>query len=359
MSFHAHDFAPVPATVPFVTPAVSIEALLDILKRPRFDGTEGEAYLIDTYLRPLPGAEFDTYGNCWVQIGESPVTLFSSHTDTVHKKTATGTYKLEQIDGMLQVKGGGVLGADCGTGVWLMLNMIAAQVPGLYIFHRAEELGRIGSEAIAADPELVGRLAGIQHCVAFDRKATTSVITHQFGGTRCCSDAFAEALAEQLGADGHAFKLDDGGSYTDSASYMAFIPECTNLSVGYYDQHTMQECQDVGFACWLAHRLTQVDWANLPAERDPSVTETLYEDDWDWTNYRSGRSGFSTQYHGTAAKLPKLPPLADHAQLVELCTTYPSEIADILQTYNFSYRDIVEELEVTYDEDLSFLKDIL
>lgn len=360
MSFQLHTFEPQAVTLPYTAPTVGLDVLIDILKRPRFDGSEGERYMIDTYLRPLPGIEFDSYGNGWLQIGDTPATLFSSHTDTVHKKAATELYELEVVQGLLQVKGkkGGVLGADCGTGVWIMLNMIAAQVPGLYIFHRAEELGRIGSEAIAKDPELCARLAGIKHCVAFDRKATTSVITHQLGGTRCCSDAFAEALIAQLSTDDLQFKPDDGGSYTDSASYMDFIPECTNLSVGYYDQHTQHECQDVGFACWLVQRLIQVNWASLPAERDPAVVETLYgDDDWHW-NYRPTTST-TPQFTGTAAQLPKLGPLAEHAVLTELCSTYPSEIADILQTYNFSYCDIVEELEVTYAEDLSHLKDTL
>ena len=82
--------------------------------------------------------------------GKRAVTMFSSHTDTVHKQKATDTYKLSLQRNWLKVAGeGGVLGADCGTGVWIMLNLIAAGVPGLYVFHRDEEIGGGGSSYIA------------------------------------------------------------------------------------------------------------------------------------------------------------------------------------------------------------------
>ena len=338
---------------------VGLPVLLDILSRPRFHESEGEKYMIGKYLAPLPGATFDDHGNIWVQIGDEPVTMFSAHTDTVHKKTALNVaYKLHTSkDHMLTVKGGGVLGADCGTGIWMMLNLIANETPGLYIFHRAEELGRQGSEAIAKDPALAARLQGIKHCVAFDRKDTTSVITHQLG-SRCCSAEFAKALAAQLSLGAPAWREDDTGSFTDSASYTHIIPECTNLSVGYYDQHTTGESQNLPFASWMANRLLEIDWANLPAVRDPAIID---EDDdfWpqSWGNYTSSRR---TSLYGTADALPKnLDDEAEHELLTSLIKNFPAEFADFLIERRYSLAEMAEELEVTYDCDTSYLLDML
>ena len=72
-----------------------------------------------------------------------------------------------------------------------MLEMIKASVPGLYIFHRDEEVGGKGSKYISINtPEI---LKGIQFAIAFDRYGTTSVITEQMGG-KCASREFADSI---------------------------------------------------------------------------------------------------------------------------------------------------------------------
>jgi len=285
-----HHVTPTFAETVATTP-VGIEVLLDILGYQRFAGTQGEQDMIAKYIATLPNAEEDGYGNWWVVVGDAPpTTMFSSHTDTVEKRSAVGRKKLSLQRNWLKVAGeGGVLGADCGTGVWIMLNLIAAGVPGVYVFHRDEEIGGGGSSYIAKHhPE---RLEGLQHCIAFDRKATTHVITHQ-GGSRCCSDAFANAFADLLNlGTGMEFEPNDGGSFTDSANYTHLIPECTNLSIGYYDQHTMEERQDLSFAAALVLKLISLPFDQLPAERDPKADEE--EEDWRsyyFGNYRRGPS---------------------------------------------------------------------
>lgn len=320
---------------------VNVEVLLDILRRPRFSGTEGESYVIEKYLKPIPGMTQDGYGNLWLVIRDGdkpPVTMFSSHTDTVHKRTAEGTYKLRAKSNWLSVKGGGVLGADCGTGIWLMLNLIKAKVPGLYVFHRDEEIGGRGSDFIAKNHASL--LTNIKHCIAFDRKSTTHVITHQSGG-RCCSDAFAEALAGMLNlGSGMQFEPNDGGTFTDSANYTHIIPECTNLSVGYYDQHTQEECQDVTFATALAMKLISIDFSQLPAERDP-LAEDEEDDDHLWAAYyrntgivpRRGNGNLRGLYSGTMQ------------QLIE---SYPECVLDILTNDGWSKQDLAEYIGHAY-----------
>ena len=48
---------------------------------------------------------------------------------------------------------------------------------------------------------------------------------------------------------------DPGGIATDSLAFVEIIPECTNLSVGYYYAHSKSETQDVTFLGELAEAL--------------------------------------------------------------------------------------------------------
>jgi hypothetical protein len=41
---------------------------------------------------------------------------------------------------------------------------------------------------------------------------------------------------------------DSTGSYTDSNEYAPIVSECTNISVGYFNQHTKNEVQDLDYA---------------------------------------------------------------------------------------------------------------
>lgn len=257
----------------------NISLLFQILQIRRPSRSKDEAKFVETWLRPrLPADHMqDKYGNLWVVVGEKPTTMFSSHTDTVH--TQGGFQKITYDQTKMQLftadRNSSCLGADDGTGIWLMLHMISNGIPGLYIFHRDEEIGGGGSAFITKELDDNQRLEGIKHCVAFDRKGYTDIITHQ-GGTRTASDEFATALAAQLrpGIDG--YKACDGGSFTDSKNYRHLIPECTNLAVGYFSQHTKHEYQDLAFAVKLAASLCHVKWHELPAARNPKAIEPQY-----------------------------------------------------------------------------------
>ena len=207
-------------------------------------------------------------GNLIIEVGEGSETLFSSHTDTVHRTGVMQNVFIETADKpKFETDSGQCLGGDDGTGVWLMLELIKAGVPGLYIFHRAEEVGGQGSSYIAnTTPELI---QGYKRAIAFDRKDDWSIITHQ-AGVRTCSDEFAKDLGEKLGM-GH--KGDSTGSFTDTANYDNIIPECTNLSVGYHNAHSARENQEVDYLLKFRDALIEVDWENLVTARDPSEPE--------------------------------------------------------------------------------------
>lgn len=242
--------------------------LLDMLSYRRPAGSRTERKFIREHLVPL-GVEPDLFGNLILRIGAAPV-LWSSHTDTVHRQG--GNQILGQSKGLLCVydKNSNCLGADDTAGVWLMAQMIREQVPGLYVFHRQEESGGVGSSHIAYDtPEL---LDGIECAIAFDRRGTDSIITHQ--GGRCCSDVFADALSAEIGL---GFSPDSGGIFTDTANYVDLIPECTNVSVGYHNEHSRAETLDSEHLFRLLDSVLRVNMDSLPIVRAAGATE---DDKW-------------------------------------------------------------------------------
>ena len=95
--------------------------------------------------------------------------------------------------------------------------------------------------------------------ISFDRRGTSSIITHQ-SGTRTCSNEFAFELSKQLNQSGLLYKKDDTGVYTDSAEFVSVIPECTNIAVGYYQEHTFSEHQDIIHLIKLAKACLNVQW---------------------------------------------------------------------------------------------------
>jgi len=212
----------------------------------------------------------NVHANIGVDYGESR-TMFSCHLDTVHREV--GDNPIHYDGKYITSLDGSCLGADDGAGVYLMLEMIRERVPGYYIFHLGEEVGGLGSQWIVNN---MGEkfLEQFHRCIAFDRKGTEDIITHQF--YRCSSDKFADDLGTALAVSSSGqlvYIADDSGVFTDSANYMDYIPECTNLSVGYYDEHTGDERQDFPFLQTLLAALIDIDWEMLSTDRNPEVEE--------------------------------------------------------------------------------------
>lgn len=277
----------------------SINDLLKIFSYQRGQDTVAEKMFITKYIDSISGINKDGFGNRYKRIGSSN-TAFSSHTDTVHSSHTSQGQDVYVKEKYAMTDGNSILGADDGTGVWLMLNMLYAKVPGLYVFHRMEEHGGRGSDYIAKT-KLVG--SSIKKAVAFDRKGYSDIITHQ-SGQRTCSDEFAKALAKQLGG---SFKPCSGGSFTDTKNYSDYIPECTNVSIGYFNAHTPDEIQNLQFAEKLAKKLIRVNWQSLPVVRKPgesdwraqqtrspySYQQKNKQDMWDYNaDYWSSGSGY-------------------------------------------------------------------
>lgn len=242
----------------------------------RAAGTMSEATFVAWLCNRLPVSMIDGAGNIHVDLRQGPMhrTMFTSHTDTVHYSGGPNAIRLDTTDPtrtIWRADKDSCLGADDGAGVALMMHMISHCVPGLYVFFREEESGGIGSRWLAK--ELPQSLEGIDRCVSLDRAGMHDVITHQ-AGDRCCSDAFAGALADALTTDdlSMCYVQDSSGVFTDSANLTHIVAECTNLSVGYADQHGDGEWQDVTFLKALGSALVKVEWDGLPVERDPKET---------------------------------------------------------------------------------------
>lgn len=236
----------------------------------------------------------DEYGNLFYEIGENNSVMFTSHLDTADSLTSKNVKHI--IDkNIIKTDGTTILGADDKAGVTIMLFMIENNVPGLYYFFLGEERGCIGSRKVAKN--FKENYPNIDKIVSFDRRGNNSIITHQSYG-RCCSDDFANELASELNKGYVNMQKDNTGILTDSAQFMSFISECTNISVGYRNEHTSGETQDILHLIKLCYSVIKFNWNNLKAHRDASVTESRYYGNYaTYDNYYDDTYHFYDHYH--------------------------------------------------------------
>ena len=221
-------------------------------------------------LEPLlpKNIEKDEFGNYFMKIGETD-TMFCSHLDTYTHVFQRVYHVIE--NNLIKTDGTSTLGADDKAGVTIMIKMIENKIPGLYYFFRGEEgvtspSGTWGSKQVSKNYKEL--FSNYKRCIAFDRRGKTSIITSQ-SHKNCCSDDFSEALIKEFADNGMDYKKDTGGYWCDSGSFMEIIPECTNISVGYLNEHTKIEEQDIEFLEKLVNTCIKIDWNNLPVKRDP------------------------------------------------------------------------------------------
>lgn len=230
--------------------------------------------------------------------GNKSTTLFSCHVDTVDFGAGTTPQKIVYDPDFGHIfldkddpQCGTCLGADDGAGVWLMLEMIKAKVPGSYAFHRGEEKGGEGSKAMLQTNR--AWLEQFETAIAFDRADCDEVITHQ-GSMECASDKFGEALAKALNAadTGFTYKTSRGGVFTDTRVYRGVIAECVNIGVGYWAQHGKSESLDYAHLVRLRDACLSISWDALPVDRDPAKSE------YDWRGGGSKYGGYNGRGYG-------------------------------------------------------------
>jgi len=245
------------------------------LKRPHGSNTVRffTSYLASQIPEEIPSF-FDNCGNLHVdnRHDTSNRTLFVAHVDTVHHKEGPNSIRKTKEKWYAN---GDALGADDGAGCALLIHMISNNIPAYYIFTQGEEVGGIGAKFLRKHS--MELLSQFDRAIAFDRKATDSIITHQWAG-RCCSDEFASTLSDVLNSsERFMYSPDDTGVYTDTAEFADIIPECTNISVGYNNEHSDKECLDIIHFEDLARAIITTDWDALPTLRDPNeIEEDIY-----------------------------------------------------------------------------------
>jgi len=303
--------------------------LIEMLRYMRPEGSETQLDFCDEFLKPTFGHP-DALGNYTVQVGVNPRLCFTAHHDTVHK--TGGMQAVVVSNGVASVAdavNSSCLGADCTTGIWLMLNMIEAGIHGTYVVHAAEEVGCRGSSALVFDnPEWLDHTDAV---ISFDRFGDTSVITHQMG-VRTASDEFAKSFADALSLP--QLKSDTRGSYTDSNEYARVVAECTNISVGYYNQHSSTETQDLRFAEVLLKHLLEADWSKIVIHRDPNS----YEEDWD--SWGGSLGSYDYRQRGVSDMVAIVEDNPETvASLLEFLGYTPDSLLDDCDQYNGGYID--------------------
>lgn len=255
-----------------------IDRLLSILTYRRQHESEGEREFIETYFKgfkTLTNNEGEILAYIYENHNKKAKTniLWSCHIDTMHHKNPeqiTQEVFIDSFNTAFVDHTSDCLGADDGAGVFLLLEMINANVEGTYIFHRGEERGCWGSSQVA---ELhADYIKQFTHAIAFDRRGTTSIITHQ-RSDRCASDEVGKALIKLFGK---GFELDPTGVYTDTAEYTHLVGECLNISIGYQSEHTSAETLDTNHVLNLRDITIAYDWARqtLPSVRKPEPRRT-------------------------------------------------------------------------------------
>lgn len=236
-----------------------VQKLIDMLsvRRPAFSSSEED--FVEAYILSHDDAEIDDFGNVKIEVGQNNKILFSCHTDTCERRS--GTRKLVYVDDFnyMRSMGAEILGADDGAGVFLLLSMIERGIPGRYVFHRAEEVGALGSSHVV---EFTREwLEGIKYAIAFDRKGTHDVVHTQLGRRMASVDTVCNIMHEMGRLGG--LHVPAVGIFTDTAIYADDVKECLNISVGYQNEHTANEYLDLEYFDWLYGAVADFDWSIL------------------------------------------------------------------------------------------------
>ena len=297
---------------------MDLNKLIQMLSWKTPSGSPESYAFANAYLKSF--GEPDEDGNYLLVIGHNPKVAHVCHYDTVHSEG--GIQGVYEDGGYLYSDSNDCLGADDKTGIFILLQLIQAGTEGVYIVFDNEEVGCIGSSAMAEKlhkallEDTDHPLKSVDIMISYDRKGTQDIITHQMG-SRTCSDEFAKSLAKELEME---HKPDPTGSYTDSNEFAGLIPECTNLSVGYESQHTAKERQDIQYLDDLIYNLRFVEWDNLTVARTPEDPVS---------------DNYGSQWG-----------CEELDEIESFVREHPEQVAKMLSSYNFHLHDLYEECEI-------------
>lgn len=209
----------------------------------------------------------DNWGNYFISIGSSE-TLFTCHLDNYCKEKVKINHVIE--GDIIKTDGKSILGADNKAGVVTLLYLISQKIPGTYYFFLGEEPiisgGCWGStKLVENNPDFLRKF---KRAIAFDRKMTGSIISRQMA-QECCSQEFVNSLISQFSNSGINMKDDKTGYYTDTGNFIELIPECTNISIGVWNEHHTNEYVDISYVEKIAIAASKIKWEELITVRAP------------------------------------------------------------------------------------------
>lgn len=200
----------------------------------------------------------DEYGNMYIKIGNwyENKLLFTAHLDTYSSEIETINSKIE--NGFLKTDEKTILGGDNKTGCAMLINMINNNISGTYYFFVEEEVGRKGS--IWFNNQI--KDGEYTFAVAFDRKETCSLVTHQ-RGIKLINDELTKVLLDEFSSKEYEFKVDHFGFSCDTVSLIDKVNNCLNISNGTYDEHKKTERVDLEYYDYMFNKVIEIDWEKI------------------------------------------------------------------------------------------------
>lgn len=155
--------------------------------------------------------------------------MVTAHMDTVHEKTVRKikVYKKEDKTIIWSPQG---IGGDDRCGIWIILRILSrTELRPTILFCEDEEIGRVGAKKFTkAYPDFAKEL---RYIIELDRKGKDEAVYYE-----CGNEDFYDYIEGVTGFN------HDYGSYSDITELCEKGDIAgVNLSVGYYDQHTLQE----------------------------------------------------------------------------------------------------------------------
>lgn len=103
-----------------------MEMVKEMLSYQRGFCSNYEYEFIKRFIDAVSGMAADEFGNRYLRVGDQPATLFSAHTDTVQVENRICEISVDEEYKIFYRKDDQPLGADDGTGCWILLQLIAA-----------------------------------------------------------------------------------------------------------------------------------------------------------------------------------------------------------------------------------------
>lgn len=304
-------------------------------------------------------------GNLYVTKGEADTyPCICAHLDQVqddHSKDFM-VYKQDDVIFAFSAKSKAQqgLGADDKNGIWIALELLAELDVLKCAFFVGEEVGCVGSSK--ANMEF---FKDVRYCIQPDRKNGHDLITDISG--KICSDDFLAAIGyEAYGYEPTYGLLTDVKTLCSKGVGVS----CINISCGYYNPHTDEECTSWSELC------NALDFAHHICTTLTDVYPHEYVSDYGgYKNYGLGYGGSYSKWYddwykknGTGAGKPKqkndfyytqYDEDEDYMTMDDLLTEYPHlSFEEVWRDYQYQFistdKDIVQ---IIYEDVMAEVKE--